>query len=323
MPGPFVHHIDPVITEVAGVYLWWYGLCYTFGFLAIHLWLRHVRRRLGLSIAEVYDLSLLIALGVLLGGRTVEVFFYEWPYYGQHPEHIPFVWLGGMSTHGVLLGGAAGTWLFCRLHRKDFLSVGDELVIPGAFLMGVGRVGNFIDGQIVGRVTDVGWAVQFPDADDFRHPVVLYDGAKNLLLIPLLLLVRHSRPPRGVVTAHFILWYGFLRLFVDYFRQYPTRLLGIPTGQIFNGVMALLGACLLLWCYRASRAVPTTPAAVQAQSPPQPATRPAVWARRLAFVFLLLFSLLLPGDWTQDVPSHYGKRHPGMRHSFWYPPINP
>ena len=173
-------------------------------FLEIYIWLRRAGQRLGLSLDEIYSLSLFFVLGVLVGGRFVEVAFYEWPFYRLHPWLIPAYWLGGMATQGLLLGAVSGTWLYCRLYRKSFLAISNELVIPGAFLLGVGRIGNFIDGQIVGSVTDVCWGVKFPDADGFRHPVVLYDGLKNLLLIPLLLWIRGRRPAPGVVMAHFI-----------------------------------------------------------------------------------------------------------------------
>jgi phosphatidylglycerol:prolipoprotein diacylglycerol transferase len=219
-----------------------------------------------------------------------------------------------MSTHGILLGAVAGTWLFCRRHGKRFLVIADELVVPGAFLMGIGRIGNFIDGQIVGRPTDRWWGVQFPDAEGFRHPVVLYDGMKNLLLIPLLLTLRRRRPPPGRLTAHFIFWYGFLRIPVDVFRVYPGRLFGLATGQSFNVLMSVLGAALF-------RLLPGAPMAPSAAAPvPSPAAG-SLWTRRLVFALLLLFPLVLPSDWTQDVPARYGKRHPGMGHSILYPAI--
>jgi hypothetical protein len=139
-----------------------------------------------------------VALCVLVMGRAVEVLYYEWPYYRAHPLHVLHYWRGGMSSHGLLLGGCLGTWLFCRLRRRPFLALADELTIPGAFLLAVGRLGNFVDGQIVGSPTDVWWAVKFPDAEGFRHPVVLYDGLKNVLLVPLLLLIRRrARTPGG------------------------------------------------------------------------------------------------------------------------------
>lgn len=319
MAGGFVHRIDPVLGEVAGVYLWWYGLSYTLGFLGTHLWLRRWRERLGLNLEEVYALCIYFASGVLLGGRVVEVIFYESPYYFQHPWHILAVWLGGMSTHGVLLGATVATALFCWIRRKPLLLIADALAIPGAFYMGMGRIGNFIDGQIVGSVTDVWWAVQFPDAAGFRHPVVLYDGLKNLLLIPLLLVVRKRARRPGFVIAHFVFWYGFLRIFVDIFREYPTTLLGIATGQSFNIFMSLLGI-LLFVLFSKRRVVPRAEAEVQV-APAIPTSVAGRWARRIVFVALLLFPPIIPSDWTQDVPARYGKRHPSMHYSSWYPQI--
>lgn len=303
----FVHDIDPVLGRVGGLYLWWYGLSYTVGFLGVFVWLRRTRQRLAMSRGDVYVLSILLAGGVLLGGRLVEVFFYEWAHYGRNPAHIPAVWLGGMSTHGILLGAVIGTWLYCRYTGRSFLAIADALAIPGACIMGMGRIGNFIDGQIVGSPTDLPWGVAFPDAAGFRHPVVLYDGLKNLLLIPLLLRIRRADPPRGVVLGHFLLWYGFLRIFVDFFREYRTDLFGLPPGQEFNFVLGVLGLVLIR----------------RAHHPQAPGRAPRRmrrdWRHRAAFGVLLLIPLMIPSDWTQDVPARYGKRHPGLAHSRLYP----
>jgi phosphatidylglycerol---prolipoprotein diacylglyceryl transferase len=322
MFGPFTHTIDPVIASIGGfaipggVHLWWYGLSYTLGFLGIFLWFRRGRVRLGMTRPEVYDIGLYLAIGVLLGGRIVEVAFYEWDYYGAHTLHIPAYWLGGMSTHGLLLGATLGTLLFCRLRKRRFLDIADELVIAGAWVMGVGRLGNFFDGQISGAVTDVWWAVKFPDLDGFRHPVVLYDGLKNLLLIPLLLWIRSRRPPRGVVFAHFLLWYAGLRLGVDLFREYRVESLGLGTGQVINIVMSLTGLALLIWFHQRGR--PAAPVSALAEPAEPPIT---LWPRRVAFTLLLLACLVMPSDWTQDVPARYGQRHAGMEHSWLYPAI--
>ena len=136
-----------------------------------------------------------------------------------------------MATHGLMIGGAVTAGLFALLYRKPFLLLADALVIPAAFLMGIGRLGNFIDGQIVGAVTDVWWAVKFPDADGFRHPVVLYDGFKNLLLMACLLRVRRTTGTPGATAARFVFWYAFPRVFIDLFRDYPTHRLALGTGK--------------------------------------------------------------------------------------------
>jgi phosphatidylglycerol:prolipoprotein diacylglycerol transferase len=321
MYGPFVHRIDPVFGEITGFYLWFYGLSYSLGFLSIFLWFKRVRRRFGLTVEAVYSLTIYLAVGVLVGGRLVEVLFYEWPYYREHLWQIPAAGLGGMSPHGVLLGVVVGAWLFCRLHGKSFLMIADQLVIPGSYLMGIGRIGNFIDGQIVGSITNVWWAVQFPDAPGFRHPVVLYDGAKNFLILGLLLLIRKSKPARGLLAAHFIFWYGFLRIFVDLFREYPTNLFGIATGQAFNIFMTVLGTFLLFWFSRKQRAAKADSVSQTALVSEPPADWRPLWLRRIVFASLLLFPLTLPSDWTQDIPARYGKRHAGMHYSFLYPHI--
>ena len=312
MLATFVHAIDPVAGQVGGMYLWWYGFSYTFGLLGLFGWLRVSRVRLGLSLADVYRLTSMIAAGVLLGGRLVEVLFYEWDYYGAHPWHIGAIWLGGMSTHGILLGGVAALALFCLRTGRRFLAMADALAIPTAFLMGVGRLGNFIDGQIVGSVTSMPWGVDFPDTDGFRHPVVLYDGLKNLLLIPVLLLVRRTRPPRGVMLGVFLIGYGALRIFVDLFREYRSELFGLPPGQQFNALMALLGIVLIVRAYRRPRSEPL----------PEPRETMVGWRRRAVLVALLLLPAIIPSDWTQDVPLRYGARHPGMTNSKLYPPIS-
>lgn len=321
MTWPFIHNIDPVIGQIGGIYLWWYGFSYTLGFLGLFHWLRTMRDSLGMDVREVYDLTILTASGVLIGGRAVEVIFYEWSYYGDHPSHILWIWLGGMSTHGILIGGTVGTWLFCRLYHKSFLSLADELVVAAAFIMGLGRIGNFIDGQIVGSVTDVWWAVKFPDMDSFRHPVVLYDGLKNLLLVPVLILLRSINPPRGFLLGTYLFTYGFFRIFIDFFREYRTDLFGLPPGQEFNIGMSIIGVVLIAWSvkrgYAGAKPLTTTAISNGLNMDVRKATR----IRRLILRALLILPLIIPSDWTQDIPDRYGKRHDGMAHSVLYPQI--
>src|SRR5512137_1530508 len=186
---PYVHNIDPVIGTVFGVHLWWYGFFFFAGFLAAHLFLRARRADLGLSLRAVYTFSLLVVTLVIAYGRLVEVVFYEWPFYRTHLTLIPALWLGGMSTHGLLLGGFLAVALFARMQQRSVLGISDALVIPAALIMAFARLANFVDGQIVGSITAMPWAVKFPDADGFRHPVVLYDGLKNLLIVPILVAI--------------------------------------------------------------------------------------------------------------------------------------
>ena len=319
MPGPFVHDMDPIIGSLGGVHLWWYGLAYSLGFLTIFLALRAKREALGFTMRMVYDLSILAAVGVLVGGRFIEVAFYEWPFYREHLHLIPAYWLGGMATHGLLLGGMVVVVLFCHAHRLPVLAITDALAVPTAFILGFGRIGNFVDGQIVGSPTDGWWGVKFPDAEGYRHPVVLYDGAKNFLLVPVMMVLNRLRLAPGATTGMFLFLYALLRVFIDLFREYPTTLLGLATGQVLNLAMSAAGLALFLWAivkgrrYRSGVAPKTEVPALQRVRASAGVWRPAVFAA------LLAVSLVIPSDWTQDIPERYGKRHPGLQHSALYP----
>ncbi len=319
MPDPFlVHRIDPIIGSVFGAHLWWYGLSYSFGFLNAHLFLRRHRARLGLSLRLVYSLTLWLAVGVLVGGRGLVVFNHEWTFYREHLALIPAVWIGGLATHGLLAGGFVGVFAFCVVHRLPFRPVFDALAIPAAMIMGFGRLGNFIDGQIVGRVTDMPWAVQFPEAEGFRHPVVLYDGLKNFLIIPALVWTRERGAPPGRLAALFVLLYAGLRIPIDLLREYPVNPLGLPTGQGFNVIMVSVGIFLLVRNWRRGHI------ATSVAPPPDVASNDAGpgW-RRAAFAAILGLALLIPSDATRDVPRKYGHRHAGLEYSWLYPRIMP
>jgi phosphatidylglycerol:prolipoprotein diacylglycerol transferase len=202
---------------------------------------------------------------------------------------------------------------FCLLRRKPLLVMADALAIPAAFILCVGRVGNFIDGQIVGSVTDAPWAVKFPDAEGFRHPVVLYDGLKNLLIVPVLMFARRRGVPPGGLAARFLFLYAFARIFIDYFREYPLTMLGLPAGQTMNLLLSAAGIVLLLRNRRRPMTRISVPTARENPS--------GLWWRRALFAAVVVASMVIASDATRDIPAKYGKRHPGLEHSRLYPPI--
>jgi phosphatidylglycerol---prolipoprotein diacylglyceryl transferase len=300
--------MEPVLAQIGPVRLWYYGLAYAIGLLTIHLWMYMRRERLGYDRDDVALFSLLFAAGVLLGGRIFDVVLYEWFYYENHLRQVPRLWQGGMATHGVMLGAVAGTLVFCRLRNKSFLAVADEVVIPGAVLMALGRVGNHVNGEVYGSITNVAWAMEFPYAEGCRHPVALYDGLKNLLLVPILLGVRsigirrYGYLPLGLMLGCFVLWYGLLRVFVDLFREYDSYWLGIGRGQYFNLVMAVAGLCIVVAVRR--RANPEGTAIRRNTWVREPAS----WVRRASFYALVALCLTIPSGWTQQVLEDFEAR---------------
>ena len=306
-----MYGVEPVLVETGWVRLWWYGLAYAVGLLTVDLWVWLRRERLGYEPGDVVLFSVLFAAGVLLGGRIFDVALYEWFYYEDHVRQIPRLWQGGMATHGVLLGGVAGTLLFCRLRGRSFLAVADEVVLPGAVLMALGRLGNHVNGEVYGSITSVLWAMEFPYAEGCRHPVALYDGLKNLLLVPILLgvrslgLRRNGYLPKGLMLGHFVTWYGLLRLFVDVSREYDSYWLGIGRGQYFNLFMAAAGLCVVLAARRRSKSEAWM---VRRGS----RTRaPVFWGERVAFYVLVALCLTIPSGWPSRSPRD--SRSGGMR----------
>ncbi len=292
MSSGIVHDFRLEIGHVFGLPVYWYGAVYTVGFLAVFGWFALRRRRLGWSLADVFELSVLMAAGILIGGRIFDILVYELVFYAAHPLEAFNWWRGGMASHGVLLGGLIGVFLFCRLRRKPFVETADELAVPAAFVMGIGRLGNFIEGGVIGSVTAMPWGFVYPDVEGARHPVALYESAKNLVMVPILIWVLKRFPAgRGVAMGAFVFLYGALRFGVDFFRDYEGGWLGIGQGQYFNLAMAAIGIAVLIW---ASRRKPPAAAVV---TPEPRRTSPVLVA---LFLFLCLYPLGIPTSWTHE-----------------------
>ncbi|MEN8196292.1 MAG: prolipoprotein diacylglyceryl transferase, partial [Pseudomonadota bacterium] len=171
MSDGFTHDFDKAIGSVFGLPIYWYGAAYTLGFLGVFVWFSLRRSRLGWPMAQVLEISVFLAVGVLLGGRIFDILVYEFGYYAAHPWQALNWWRGGLASHGVILGGFLSVFIFSRLRGQPLLKVTDELVVPVAFLLAVGRLGNFIEGGVIGTVTTLVWGVHYPDLEGARHPV--------------------------------------------------------------------------------------------------------------------------------------------------------
>ena len=242
------------------------------------------------------------------------VVYNERAFYLAHLALVPAVWLGGMATHGLIIGGFTGVAVFCGLRRKPGRVIFDALAVPTAVILATGRLGNFIDGQIVGSITTVPWAVKFPEAEGFRHPVVLYDGLKNLLIIPVLWWVRRRRPPAGREALLFLFLYASLRIGIDLFREYPATVAGLPSGQAYNIFLAVVGVAGLV------RSLMRKPGEGVPARPPAGSDEPhgGMWWRHAVFAACLIAPTIIPSDAIRDVPKVYAHRHPGVHYTSVY-----
>ncbi|MBN3198814.1 prolipoprotein diacylglyceryl transferase [Pectobacterium brasiliense] len=271
---------DPVIVSIGPLALHWYGLMYLVGFV-FAMWLA-VRRAnkpgSGWTKDEVENLLYMGFLGVFVGGRLGYVLFYAFPSFLENPLYLFKVWDGGMSFHGGLMGVICVMLWFAHRTKRHFFQVADFIAPLIPFGLGAGRLGNFINGELWGRVTtDTPWAMLFPGSrgEDMalavsnpqwqaifnqygmlpRHPSQLYQMMLEgvALFIILNLFIRKSRP-MGSVSGLFLIGYGMFRIITEFFRQ-PDAQLGLfgglfSMGQILSLPMVIAGILMMVWAYR-------------------------------------------------------------------------
>ena len=256
---------NPIAFSVGPVSVRWYGLMYVLGFIAfITLGKLRVRRGLsnGITARDVDDMILYGVLGVILGGRLGYVLFYKLDYYMAHPAEIFQVWMGGMSFHGGFIGVMVAIALFCWRRKLRWISTMDFIAPMCPLGLMFGRIGNFINGELPGRPTDLPWGMWFPQADReplARHPSQLYEASLEGLTLFIILWWYSSKPrPPGAVSGAFLLGYGCFRFLVEFTRQPDDFLgllaMGLSMGQWLSLPMILAGIAMIAWAYRVNAA---------------------------------------------------------------------
>jgi phosphatidylglycerol:prolipoprotein diacylglycerol transferase len=260
MPDPIAFAIGPLAVR-------WYGLMYLLAF-ALFIALGRLRVRqahiaaAGWKTEDLEDMLFYGVLGVVIGGRLGEVLFYNPSYYFSHPAEIFAVWKGGMSFHGGFLGVMAAMWIWGRKRGRSLMEVMDFIAPLVPLGYAAGRIGNFINAELPGRVADASlpWAMIWPTVDNLpRHPSPIYQALVDgvLLFVILWLYARKPRPPMAV-SGVFALGYGCARFFTEYFRipDYEVSFAGltISAGQLLSLPMIALGIILLVIAYKRSPA---------------------------------------------------------------------
>lgn len=248
-------NFDPIIVRIGPFQLSWYGLMYVLGFSISYLLVRYQMKKRGLRIskAEIDDLYFYAVLGLIMGARLGYVLFYNLKMYLENPLEIPAFWHGGMSFHGGLIGVIVAGLLFCRRNKKSFWKLADLVIVTAPIGLGLGRIGNFINGELYGRVTDIPWAMIFPKGGPFpRHPSQLYESAlEGGALFLILWLLKDKKIPAGGLLAIFLCLYGIFRFSIEFLRE-PDPQLGFilgpfTMGQILSSFMIIGGTGLLFY----------------------------------------------------------------------------
>ena len=251
-------HIDPVLIKLGPFHVGWYGLMYVFGFIASYLLVRYQMRKkaFGISRQEVENLYVYLMLGLIIGGRLGYVLFYDLPLYLKDPLEIFAIWHGGMSFHGGLLGVLIIGIVFSWRHKKSFWKIADLFIVTAPVGLGLGRIGNFINGELYGRVTSVPWGMIFPKGGPLpRHPSQLYESAlEGGILFVILWFLKAKKLSSGGLLAVFLFMYGIFRFFAEFFRE-PGQQLGfilgpLTMGQLLSALMIISGIILFFYVRR-------------------------------------------------------------------------
>jgi phosphatidylglycerol:prolipoprotein diacylglycerol transferase len=231
--------INPVAFELGPLAVHWYGLMYLVGFGSAWL-LGRWRVKQGLTrvkLVDFEDMLFLAMLGAIIGGRLGFALFYQPGYYLQHPVEILFLWQGGMSFHGGLLGVVLSLWFFAKTKQYRFLELGDLIAPLVPLGLAAGRLGNFINGELWGRPSDLPWAMIFPAAQDgiARHPSQLYQFAlEGIALFVIIWWFARKPRPLGQVSGVFLVGYGALRFLAEFGRE-PDAFLGLLLANLSMG----------------------------------------------------------------------------------------
>ena len=250
-------HIDPVALSLGPLQIHWYGLMYLFGFVGAWVLGRIRAERYGWTVTEVEDLLFYGAIGVIVGGRLGYVLFYDLAANLAAPINIIKVWQGGMSFHGGLIGVLTAFWWFARKTNRSFFTVSDFIapLVPIGLL--TGRIGNFINSELWGKVSDVPWAIVFPNGGPLaRHPSQLYEALlEGLVLFIILWLYSAKSKPVGAISGLFLLGYGIFRFLVEFVRipdpQYGYLAFNwLTMGQVLSLPMIVIGLYLIGRAYQ-------------------------------------------------------------------------
>ncbi len=254
-------NIDPVAFQIGPLKVRWYGLMYLFGFVGGYFLVRWLAKKRGAYFPKdaLQEMISYLAIGVIVGGRLGYILFYNLSFYFNNLLEVFAVWHGGMSFHGGLLGALLMGWWFTKRRGFSFYPIADLFAVAAPIGLGLGRIGNFINGELYGRPTNVPWAMVFPQGGPVaRHPSELYEAfLEGLVLFFILLWLSKRVHPDGVLFWTFVGGYGLARFFVEFFRQ-PDSQLGLvlgpfSMGQVLSLFMVLLSSVFLAATLRAKR----------------------------------------------------------------------
>ena len=243
----YIHNINPTILQLGPLEIRWYGLVYVLGFFLAVYWLDYLRKKnqLELSKEEVWDFVFYLMLGILIGARVFMIFWQPQDFLFK-PWNLFKVWQGGMSFHGGFAGSVIAAWWYSKKKNLHFWKIADALSVPAIFTLALGRIANFINGELIGRVWNGNNCVVFPQDPACRHPSTIYASGKRFLIfgwLAYLTLKKEFKP--GFIFWNLVFFEGLGRIIVDFYRE-DILYYGFSMGQWFSLIMVVVA----VWVFR-------------------------------------------------------------------------
>lgn len=249
----FISLINPVLVKIGAIEIRYYGIIYAIGILITYFFLKYLakQRKLLITKEDIADFLFYGIIGLVVFARIFYIIFYNFSYYFENPLKVFAVWEGGLSWHGGLVGLIIVALIFCRKKKISFWEFADLTVIPLSVCLMLGRIGNFLNSELYGRLSNLPWAVKFQTADGFRHPSQLYESFKNLVIFSVLWNIKDRKLQKGMMFSIFLVLFSAFRFIIEFFRQ-PDAQIGflfgwMTMGQILNIPVFIAGIFLIVY----------------------------------------------------------------------------
>jgi len=248
----FVNSINPTLFSIGPLEIRFYGIVYALGLLILYWFLHKNKEEMNINEKQLDNIFILITLGMLVGARLAHFLFsgsLEFANFIKDPLEFLRIWHGGMSFFGGLALGILFPWIYIKKQRIKWLKFTDVAVLPLAFILGFGRIANYINSEFVGTITNVRWCVIYTKVDSFcRHPYQIYAAISHFVLFGILFLLYKNKSKlkikSGTIFFSFIALYGLFRFITDFFRN-DTKYLGLIVGQYTSIIVFIIGILLL------------------------------------------------------------------------------
>ena len=248
---PYIHNLNPILLSIGPIEIRYYGLVYVIGFLLVYWALKKSVKagKLDLQPDDIESYILYLMLGVIIGARIFHVLFWNFSYFMANPLKIFFIWEGGLAFHGALVGASLVTYWFCKKNKISLMRLADIITLPVVFALALGRIANFINGELWGTATNVPWCVYFDGTEGCRHPSQIYGAIKRFAIFGFLFFLNKKEHKDGFLFWMFVGLMGLGRFILNFWRE-DVRNFGLSWGQYFSLVMVVIAVIVLFNYYK-------------------------------------------------------------------------